>query len=460
MLGIAMGCRCGPSLANLYLYILEFKWIDIHRPLGYFRFIDDIFLISENEINLNEFKQQFDYLKLKILNSDSVNFLDLNIMYDCFISKLKFRLFIKPTYSGYDRKNLEDLRVRIGKSNRSLLLPYKEKEHNDLNPFLVKTFFNFDPEDIFNCDESVLYFCCLPSSTVAKKEQQVSGFKKIKSRVTFLMCCNLSGSEKKDLLIVGKSKNPRCFPQNKSIYKPFNYVNSENAWMTAKLFIEWLTNWDKILIKKGRKIALLLDNAPCHPKIDTLKNIKLFFLPPNTTSIAQPLDQGIVSAVKTIFRSKVLNELVIFMEKNPNWTIQDWVKNWNLWKALNILAQSWELINISTIVNSWKKAGINLYDCVSSDEEQVVNIVSDVLKDDEFKEYVHVDDNIDIFGPMPSDLELCEIDVEKDINEEDDDIEDALNNNDEQIVTFFEAKDCINKIRQFLVSNGCLDYRA
>jgi len=56
------------------------------------------------------------------------------------------------------------------------------------------------------------------------------------------MCCNLSGSEKKDLLIVGKSKNPRCFPQNKSSYKPFYYVNSENAWMTAKLFIEWLTN--------------------------------------------------------------------------------------------------------------------------------------------------------------------------------------------------------------------------
>jgi len=91
-LGIAMGCRCGPSLANLYLYILEFKWIDIHRPLGYFRFIDDIFLISENEINLNEFKQQFDYLKLNILISDSVNFLDLNIMYDCFKSKLKFIL--------------------------------------------------------------------------------------------------------------------------------------------------------------------------------------------------------------------------------------------------------------------------------------------------------------------------------------------------------------------------------
>jgi len=101
-----------------------------------------------------------------------------------------------------------------------------------------------------------------------------------------------------------------------------------------------------------------------------------------------------------------------------------------------------------------------LYDCVSSDDEQVVNIVSDVLKDDEFKEYVHVYDNIDIFGPMPSDLELCQIDVKKDISKEDDDIEDALNNNDEQIVTFFEAKDCINKIRQFLVINGCLDYRA
>ena len=40
--GLAMGCACGPSVANLYIYILEKKWITIHKPLIYYRFIDDI----------------------------------------------------------------------------------------------------------------------------------------------------------------------------------------------------------------------------------------------------------------------------------------------------------------------------------------------------------------------------------------------------------------------------------
>jgi hypothetical protein len=41
---------------------------------------------------------------------------------------------------------------------------------------------------------------------------------------------------------------------------------------------------------------LLLDNASSHnaENIPTLSNIKVHFLPPNTTSILQPLDQGII----------------------------------------------------------------------------------------------------------------------------------------------------------------------
>ena len=46
----------------------------------------------------------------------------------------------------------------------------------------------------------------------------------------------------------------------------------------------------KQMIQGSRKIALILDNATCHPTI-SLQNIKLKFFPSNTTSLIQPLDR-------------------------------------------------------------------------------------------------------------------------------------------------------------------------
>jgi hypothetical protein len=49
--GISMGIICGPTIANLYLSILEKQLLIIERPLIYKRYIDDILIISNNLIN-------------------------------------------------------------------------------------------------------------------------------------------------------------------------------------------------------------------------------------------------------------------------------------------------------------------------------------------------------------------------------------------------------------------------
>lgn len=98
--GIAMGCKCGPSLANLFLYILEKNWLSLNSVIIYARFIDDLLIISEIELDLNEFLKNFVYLKLNILMNKEVIFLDLNVAYDCFLRKIKFKLYIKPTNNG------------------------------------------------------------------------------------------------------------------------------------------------------------------------------------------------------------------------------------------------------------------------------------------------------------------------------------------------------------------------
>ena len=48
---------------------------------------------------------------------------------------------------------------------------------------------------------------------------------------------------------------------------------------------------------KGRKVLLFLDNATLHSNIQ-LCSVKLKYLPVNTTSILQQLDQGITLAMK------------------------------------------------------------------------------------------------------------------------------------------------------------------
>ena len=59
-----MGCICGPSVANLYLYMLEKKWLYLNRPLVFKRFIDDIVHINKGKLNRHELSVQYDNLKL------------------------------------------------------------------------------------------------------------------------------------------------------------------------------------------------------------------------------------------------------------------------------------------------------------------------------------------------------------------------------------------------------------
>ena len=95
--GVAMGSKCAPSIANLYIYILEKNFLTIHKPLFYKRFVDDIFIITTPDFDINILKNHFDYLVLNIVNEKVVNFLDLLISLDRTIGKLVFSLYIKPT---------------------------------------------------------------------------------------------------------------------------------------------------------------------------------------------------------------------------------------------------------------------------------------------------------------------------------------------------------------------------
>ena len=61
-----------------------------------------------------------------------------------------------------------------------------------------------------------------------------------------------------------------------------------------------------------RKAILVLDNASSHPANDQLKDgdIKALFLPANVTSIRQPMDQGVLQALKKKYRRTLLSYII------------------------------------------------------------------------------------------------------------------------------------------------------
>lgn len=55
---------------------------------------------------------------------------------------------------------------------------------------------------------------------------------------------------------------------------------------------------------KKRKCALIVDNCPTHPKVKGLKNVTLYFLPPNKTSKTQPMDKSVFWKLNHHYRKK------------------------------------------------------------------------------------------------------------------------------------------------------------
>jgi hypothetical protein len=74
-----------------------------------------------------------------------------------------------------------------------------------------------NPGDIFNQDESGLFWRQPPSRTLATGKK--AGRKKDKQRVTASLLVNATGTEKLPLFLIGKAKRPRSFPKNDEVFE-------------------------------------------------------------------------------------------------------------------------------------------------------------------------------------------------------------------------------------------------
>jgi hypothetical protein len=95
--------------------------------------------------------------------------------------------------------------------------------------------------------------------------------------------------------------------------------SNRKAWITTAVFESYFSNELSRELKAycerinvPFRILILLDNAPGHPAsiADVDENINVMFLPPNTSSLIQPMDQGVTATFKSYYLRRTFIQMV------------------------------------------------------------------------------------------------------------------------------------------------------
>jgi hypothetical protein len=141
--------------------------------------------------------------------------------------------------------------------------------------------------------------------------------------------------------------------------------------MDTSLFQKWFDDVFAPSVRQWttRNVALLLDNCPSHHIQNKFPFIKIFFLPPNVTSMYQPNDMGIIVSFKRKYKGRLVVKLLDAVE---NWDqlvqlqplqphgckgLEHGYKP-NLMDCAKISADCWDEVSSETIMNCWIKSNI------------------------------------------------------------------------------------------------------
>ncbi|XP_035221717.1 tigger transposable element-derived protein 1-like [Stegodyphus dumicola] len=157
---------------------------------------------------------------------------------------------------------------------------------------------------------------------IAEEEKKLPGHKPMKDRLTLALCANASGGF--------KNKTP-----------------------TLKKYLE----------ENGLplKCLLVLDNAPAHPPgleeqiHPDFDFIKLLYLPPNTTSILQPMDQQVIANFKKLYTKHLFKRCFEVTERMQLTLREFWNSQYDIVHCLKIIEKAWGEVSSRTMKSAWIK---------------------------------------------------------------------------------------------------------
>ena len=208
----------------------------------------------------------------------------------------------------------------------------------------------YELRDIYNADEFGLFYQQLPTKSFHLKGARCAGGKFSQVHLTGLAAGNWV-DEKLPMLVIGKAEKPRCFKGVKSLL--CQYKSQKKSWMDSEIFSDYARRLDANFYVEGRKVALIADNFPAHSNVDNLKAIELVFLPPNTIPKTQPIDWGVIRALKAFYRTNVVRHQIKYIDAGRT------TSKINILEAMRTLVRSWDALSANIVKNCFRKAGGN-----------------------------------------------------------------------------------------------------
>ncbi|CAL4104430.1 unnamed protein product, partial [Meganyctiphanes norvegica] len=109
-------------------------------------------------------------------------------------------------------------------------------------------------------------------------------------------------------------------------------------------------------------VCLIMDNCTSHPKIieDLDPRVMVLFLPPNTTTLIQPMDQGVIANFKVIYHDMLYAKLIDHVDNTPldqqdEHPVVNFYKKFNILEAILLLDKAWNQVSATTIQRTWNK---------------------------------------------------------------------------------------------------------
>ena len=339
--------------------------------------------------------------------------------------------------------------------------PYDELE-TWKETVLLPTLARYSPNDIYNGDETALFYKSLPHRTYCFDGDKPAGSAKHKDRLTLLIITNMDGSDHRKLSVIDKSKTPRCLQKKYKMQvkdMSVDWYASKNAWMTGEIRHQIMNKLNNEVRLSNCHILYVCDNASSH-KVREYSHIKFLMLPPDATSIMQPLDQGIILLAKRRYKKKLAERYLACVENNKD--ANSLLKALDIVQATNMIAASWRETSSTIIQNCFHKAGFKHHavDPAPPEEEPLPALAPDVwnrvqrwLGDVQFDEFAASEPEAATAQPM-FDQDLVHLVLTKnDVQEESDDESEEDIPSAGAIKTSFEFLAMIDQQKAFLKQN-------
>ncbi|NXJ28150.1 TIGD5 protein, partial [Dicrurus megarhynchus] len=229
----------------------------------------------------------------------------------------------------------------------------------------------YGDEQIYNANITRLFWKLLPSAGISASQRRLARGE----RVTVLLAANLTGSHKLKPLVIGGLRDPASLRHHNQEKFPACYRYSPEARLAPVLLRAWFFEDFVPGVKRylrrsclQQRAVLLLSSAPSHsgsgaedsPPLQTPDgSIRALFLSKGSSGsglagaggrIPAPLEQGVVSAFKQLYKRELLRLAVSC--SGPSGPA-DFVRSFLLKDMLYLAGLSWDLIPPGSIEKCW-----------------------------------------------------------------------------------------------------------